>query len=46
MREADIPLDILKMPALPPNLKPDERAKLEAYKAKVKEAQQAAEALG
>lgn len=46
MREADIPLDILKMPTLPPNLKPDERAKLEAYKAKVKEAQQAAEALG
>lgn len=39
MREADIPLDVLKMPTLPPGLKPEERVKFEAYKAKVRAAE-------
>lgn len=38
MREMDVPLDIEKLPTLPPGLKPEERAKLEEYKAKVAEA--------
>lgn len=42
MREADIPLDVLKMPTLPPGLKPEERIKFEAYKAKVKAADEEA----
>ncbi|ROW07924.1 hypothetical protein VMCG_03429 [Cytospora schulzeri] len=42
MREADIPLDILKMPTLPPSLKPEERTKFEAYKAKVRAADEEA----
>ncbi|KAK3403030.1 hypothetical protein B0T20DRAFT_449951 [Sordaria brevicollis] len=29
MREAKIPVDVLKMPSLPPNLKPEERQKIE-----------------
>lgn len=42
MREADIPLDITKMPTIPPGLAPEERLKFEAYKAKQKAAEEQA----
>jgi hypothetical protein len=33
MREADIPLNVLKLPTLPPNLQPEERERLEGIRA-------------
>ncbi|KAI1485633.1 hypothetical protein F5X96DRAFT_674446 [Biscogniauxia mediterranea] len=32
MREADIPLNVLKLPTLPASLKPEEKKKIEAYR--------------